>query len=66
MLLPSAKATHLGTVAVMLAALLAVGCRGHGEASGMVLGSVSDYCVTHASCPVLIMRGTTAGDPRAT
>jgi len=27
MLLPSAKATHLGTVAVMLAALLAVGCR---------------------------------------
>ncbi len=37
--------------------LLVVGCRGHGELSGMLLGSVSDYCATRAHCPVLIMRG---------
>jgi nucleotide-binding universal stress UspA family protein len=59
------RASDALTRASLGAELLAVGCRGHGEASGMVLGSVSDYCVTHASCPVLIMRGTTAGDPRA-
>jgi nucleotide-binding universal stress UspA family protein len=42
------------------AELLVVGCRGHGELSGMVLGSVSDYCATHAHCPVLVMRGAHA------
>lgn len=37
--------------------LLVVGCRGHGELSGMLLGSVSDYCANHAHCPVMVMRG---------
>jgi nucleotide-binding universal stress UspA family protein len=36
--------------------LLVVGSRGHGEFSGMVLGSVSEYCVGHAHCPVLVVR----------
>jgi nucleotide-binding universal stress UspA family protein len=43
------------------AELLVVGSRGHGEVSGMLLGSVSDYCITHAHCPVLVMRGAGAG-----
>jgi nucleotide-binding universal stress UspA family protein len=37
--------------------LLVVGCRGHSGLTEAVLGSVSQYCVHHASCPVVIMRG---------
>ena len=38
------------------AQLLVVGSRGHGELAGMVLGSVSEHCVAHAHCPVLVVR----------
>jgi nucleotide-binding universal stress UspA family protein len=37
--------------------LLVVGCRGHGGLAEALLGSVGQYCVHRASCPVVIMRG---------
>jgi nucleotide-binding universal stress UspA family protein len=41
------------------AGLLVVGSRGHGEFLGMLIGSVSEHCATHAYCPVLIHRSVT-------
>jgi nucleotide-binding universal stress UspA family protein len=37
--------------------LLVVGNRGHGCLSEALLGSVGQYCVHNAPCPVVIMRG---------
>jgi len=36
--------------------LLVIGSRGHGAFTGMLLGSVSEHCVTHATCPVVVVR----------
>jgi nucleotide-binding universal stress UspA family protein len=36
--------------------LLVLGSRGHGEYVGMLLGSVTQHCVTEAHCPVLVWR----------
>lgn len=37
--------------------VLVVGTRGHGEFVGMLIGSVSEYCLTHANCPVVVVHG---------
>ena len=39
------------------AELVVVGNRGHGEASSAVLGSVAYAVTSHASCPVVVVRG---------
>lgn len=38
--------------------LLVVGSRGHGALANVLLGSVSTHCVTHAACPVTVVRAS--------
>jgi nucleotide-binding universal stress UspA family protein len=51
-----------GPAALMLlraaseADLLVIGSRGHGAFAGMLLGSVGQHCVHHATCPVVVVR----------
>lgn len=36
--------------------LLVVGSRGHGGFTGALLGSVSQHCAYHATCPLVVVR----------
>ena len=36
--------------------LVVVGSHGHGEFAGRLLGSVSEHCITHCDCPVVVVR----------
>ena len=50
---------YAGTVLVEAAkgaSLLVVGSRGHSELTDLLIGSVSEHCAHHASCPTLIVR----------
>ena len=52
-----ANAAQVLLEAAQGADLLVVGSRGHGGFTGALLGSVSQHCAHHASCPIVIVRG---------
>jgi nucleotide-binding universal stress UspA family protein len=57
---PAEAVTESGSGALMLV----VGSRGVGAFTALVLGSVSRYAATHASCPVVVVRDETTAAHR--
>ena len=57
---PALAVTEAGSGALMLV----VGSRGAGAFTALVLGSVSRYAATHASCPVVVVRDEVAASHR--
>jgi nucleotide-binding universal stress UspA family protein len=55
--LAAGEATEILLDAARDADLLVVGSHGHGEFVGGLLGSVSQHCVHHSRCPVVVIRG---------
>lgn len=56
---------HPGAVLVAAstgADMLVVGSRGHGNVAGKLLGSVSQRCLSGATCPVAVVHGPTDSD----
>ena len=61
----TARAVHGHPAQVLLeaaahACLLVVGSRGHGTLVGALLGSVSQHCIQHSPCPVVVVPVTSA------
>ncbi len=57
---PAQAVTESGAGALMLV----VGSRGNSAFTAMLLGSISRYAASHASCPVMVVRGETAATYR--
>jgi nucleotide-binding universal stress UspA family protein len=57
---PAVAVAEAGSAALMLV----VGSRGSGAFTALVLGSVSRYAATHASCPVVVVRDEAAASHR--
>jgi nucleotide-binding universal stress UspA family protein len=54
------RPAHVLTRQAAGADALVIGSHGRGGLAGMHLGSVASYCVHHAPCPVVVLRGSPA------
>jgi nucleotide-binding universal stress UspA family protein len=57
------RPTDVLLLAARSADMLIVGSRGHGTVAGILLDSVSQHCVQHAPCPVLVIPAAPVTSP---